>query len=136
MGSTEEALRVKTVGVLARGDPTTDQPYDRTTGTGWVAATTKHDYADAQRRGHAVTLLVTETTGAVSPDFAAILRALAATARRADTHDSTEYGSARASPTAFYPHHLANISAAITRSDALTLVNAASSELFLLAHGI
>ena len=99
-------------------------------------ATTTHDYADAQRRGHSVTLLVTETTGAVSSDFAALLRALAATARRADTHDSTEYGSARASPASFYPHHLANISAAITRSDALTLVNAAASELFLLAHGI
>ena len=34
---------------------------------GWVRETLDHDYADAQRRGHPVTLLVTETTGALSP---------------------------------------------------------------------
>ena len=66
MGSTEEALRVKTLGVPARGNKATDPPYDRTTGAGWVAATENHHYADAQRRGHPVTLIVTETTGAVS----------------------------------------------------------------------
>ena len=33
-------------------------------GTGWVRETLDHDYTDAQRRGHPVALLVTETTGA------------------------------------------------------------------------
>ena len=34
-------------------------------GTGWVRETLDHDYTDAQRRGHPVALLVTETTGAL-----------------------------------------------------------------------
>ena len=44
-----------------------DGPWRRAMGTGWVRETLDHDYADAQRRGHPVTLLVTETTGALSP---------------------------------------------------------------------
>ena len=51
-------------------------------GTGWVRGTLDHDYADAQRRGHPVTLLVTETTGALSPT----LRALGKHARALTTH--------------------------------------------------
>ena len=68
-------------------------------GTGWVRAlapwvreTLDHDYADAQRRGHPVTLLVTETTGALSPTFDRALRALgkhARAGRAPTTHDST-----------------------------------------------
>ena len=50
-------------------------------GTGWVRGTLYHDYADAQRRGHPVTLLVTETTGALSPTFDRALRALGKHAR-------------------------------------------------------
>ena len=42
---------------------------------GWVRATTmNHQYADAQRRGNPITLLVTETTGAMSPTLCAALR--------------------------------------------------------------
>ena len=35
-----------------------------------MATTTQHDYADAQRRGNPVTVLVMETTGALSTTFA------------------------------------------------------------------
>ena len=61
-------------------------------GTGWVRQTLDHDSADAQRRGHPVTLLVSETTGALSPTFDRALRALgkharAARARAPTTHD-------------------------------------------------
>ena len=70
MGNTEEALIVANLGVPERGakaDREADGPWRRAKGTGWVRETLDHDYADAQRRGHPVTLLVTETTGALSP---------------------------------------------------------------------
>ena len=44
--------------------------------TGWLAASTTCDYADALRRNNPVTLLVTEAAGAVSPGLSAILCAL------------------------------------------------------------
>ena len=97
MGNTEEALIVANLGVPERGakadpwadreadgpwrramgsakaDPWADReadgPWRRAMGSGWVRETLDHDYADAQRRGHPVTLLVTETTGALSPTF-------------------------------------------------------------------
>ena len=76
MGNTEEALIVANLGVPERGakadreaDGPCDGPWRRAKGTGWVRETLDHDYADAQRRGHPVTLLVTETTGALSPTF-------------------------------------------------------------------
>ena len=59
--------------------------------------------ADAQRRGHPVTLLVTETTGALSPTFDRALRALGKHARAPTTHDSTRYGLSRSSPRTFLP---------------------------------
>ena len=59
--------------------------------------------ADAQRRGHPVTLLVTETTGALSPTFDRALRALGKHARAPPTHDSTRYGLSRSSPRTFLP---------------------------------
>ena len=59
-------LIVANFGVPERGAKA-DGPWRRAMGTGWVRETLDHDYADAQRRGHPVTLLVTETTGALSP---------------------------------------------------------------------
>ena len=61
----EEHLIVEVLGVAERGNRT-DGPFQRKgdrAGTGWVAATTDHQYADAQRRSNGVTLLVAETTG-------------------------------------------------------------------------
>ena len=65
--------------------------------------------ADAQRRGHPVTLLVTETTGALSPTFDRALRALGKHARAPTTHDSTRYGLSRSSPRTLLAHHRAAI---------------------------
>ena len=47
-------------------------------------------------------------------------------------HDSTVYGSSRASTQSFFYHHLASISAAIVQADALTLNNHAAAESFQL----
>ena len=44
MGGTEEALRVKVLGVAARGDPAANQPFDRTTGKGWVGRGNLHPH--------------------------------------------------------------------------------------------
>ena len=38
-------------------------------------------------------------------------------------HDTTVYGTSRAAPRSFFPHHLAAISSAIVIEDALALVN-------------
>ena len=89
MGNTEEVLIVANLGVPERGTKA-DGPWRRAMGTGWVRETLDHDYADAQRRGHPVTLLVSETTGALSPTFDRALRALgkhARAARAPTTHD-------------------------------------------------
>ena len=48
-----------------------------------------------------MTLLVTETTGALSPTFDRALRALGKLARAPTTHDSTRYGLSRSSPWTF-----------------------------------
>ena len=52
-----------------------------------VCATTDHDYADALGRGTPCTLLVTETTGALSPNTVRLLLALAKQAKAPTTHD-------------------------------------------------
>jgi len=90
------------------------------------------DYADAQRRGHPVTLLVTETTGALSPTFDRALRALGKHARAPTTHDSTRYGLSRSSPRTFLAHHRAAISAAVVLADATTILLAAPAMSFKL----
>ena len=43
------------------------------------------------------------------------------------THDSTVYGTSRASPQDFYTHHVAAISAAVTQADAAVVLNSAAS---------
>ena len=107
-------------------------------GTGWVRGTLDHDYADAQRRGHPVTLLVTETTGALSPTFDRALRALGKHARAPTTHDSTRYGLSRSSPRTFLAHHRAAtcISAAVVLADATTISLAAPAMSFKLTMGM
>jgi hypothetical protein len=121
-----QALIVANLGVPERGAKA-DGPWRRVTGTGWVRETRDHDYADAQRRGHPVTLLVTctETTGALSPTFDRALRALCKLARAPTTHDSTRYGLSRSSPHTFLAHHRAAISAAVVLADATTILLAA-----------
>ena len=138
MGSTEEHLIVEVVGVPERG-AFDDGPHKRegpAAGSGWVRATTTHQYADAQQRGNPVTLLVTETTGAQSHTLCTSLREMGKAARAPGTHDSTCYGTARTSPSAFYAHHLAAISHAIVAADAILVLHAAAAMSFKLSVGI
>ena len=51
-------------------------------------------------------------------------------------HDSTPYGDGRASPRSFFPHHLAAISSAIVRADALAIRNNAAAVSFSLSHSL
>ena len=108
----------------------------RDTGNGWIRATVDHDYADALNRGNPVTLLVTETTGALSSTLVNVMRALAKQARASTTHDSSCYGTARTSPCSFLPHHLAAISAAIVGADATSIMDAAAALSFRLSVGL
>ena len=126
---------MRVLGVSERGVPT-DGPLDRRTGTGWVSATTDHDYADALSKGNGVSLLVTETSGALSTGFALLLRILGRQSRTHGARDSTCYGASRASPHTFFAHHIAAISSAIVFADATTVLNAASHLSYLLSAGM
>ena len=101
-----------------------------------MRATTEHQYADAQRRGHHVTLLACESTGAISPTFYEALRALDKDSRLATTHDSTVYGVGRASPRGFLAHHLAAHSSGIVMANAATVHTFGSQLNFRLAAGV
>ena len=102
MSNTLEHLIVDVIGVAERGVES-DGPFVRANGTGWVRATTKHQYADAQARNNPVTLLACESTGALSSTFYNALVALDKESRLKTTHDSTIYGTARSSPRTFSP---------------------------------
>ena len=134
MSNTLEALTAKVLGLKARGTPA-DRPLDRRTGEGRVHAR-DGDYADALKKGHRVHLLVSESTGALSPDVIRLLRELAKTAQGTSGHDSTVYGLSRASPKSFFPHHLAAISSAIVCADARSIRNHAASLATQLSHGM
>ena len=108
-------------GCGAPGDP----PFNRRTGHGWVRAS-DGAYADALRKGHNVTLLVTENSGALSPSFCTLLRLYGKVAALPYACDATVYGSARGSPSSFYAHHLASISASIVTADALAVLQHAA----------
>ena len=133
-GNTEEALRTKVFGLSERGDKA-QGALDRRTGRGWVGEK-PGDYADALAKGHGVILLGCESTGALFTAFTLLLKALGRAANAPGTHDSTVYGSGRASPQGFYAHHVAAISSAVVNADALTVVNAASSMGFKLSVGM
>ena len=85
------------------------------------------DYADALSKGHGVLLLVTESTGALSPALVWLLRRLARSATLPEGCDTTAYGTSRGSPRAFFPHHAAAISAAIAGADAHAILADAAS---------
>ena len=85
------------------------------------------DYARALAKGHRVTLLATESTGAFAPDTARLLARLAKNVSRGDAVDCTVYGSGRASPRDFLSHHSAALSSAIVAADATNILNAAAA---------
>ena len=125
LGCTEEAARRTVYGQQQRGLPT-DEPHNRRTGLGYVEALAG-DYADALNKAHGVLLLVTENTGALSPTLVWLLRQLARSATLPEGCDTTAYGTSRGSPRAFFPHHAAAISAAITGADAHSILTDAAS---------
>ena len=113
-----------------------DGPLDRATGCGWVRATTAHQYADGQRRGHSVTLLACESTGALSPTFYGAFRELDKHSRLRTTHGSTVYGVGRASPRTFLAHHVAAHSSAVVMADAVTVSTFRAQLSFRLSVGV
>ena len=133
-GNTEEALRVKVFGLKGRGEKA-QGPHKRLEGTGWVAEK-PGDYASALAKGHGVLLMGCESTGALFTPFALLLRTLGKASTAPGTHDSTVYGSSRASPKGFFAHHAAAISAAVTQADAAVILNTASSMNFKLSIGM
>ena len=117
-GNTLEALVAKVLGLKGFGAPGT-RALNRWTGEGRVDAHAG-DYADTLAKGHLVHLLAAESTGALSRGVTSLLTMLAKSVRGPDGHDSTTYGTGRASPKSFYMHHLAAISSAIVRADGPT----------------
>ena len=83
LGNTEEALRASVLGIHPHRPrlPVRCPPGPAHRPRMAVAATSDHDYADAQRRGNPVTLLVSENTGALSAEFVRCLRALSMQSR-------------------------------------------------------
>jgi hypothetical protein len=134
LGNTEESLRALTLGLAERGAPGTR--YDRRSGDGWVAGTTDHHYADALSHGRPVTLLASESSGAISTAFDLALRILDRQSRARGAIDATRYGTSRASHRRFYAHHLAAISAAIAHADALSVFADAAHRSHLLSVGL
>ena len=60
---------------------------------------------------------------ACSRSLTSLLRATSKSIGLPGIHDSTVYGTSRASPRSYFGHHLAAISASVVVSDANTLVN-------------
>ena len=67
-------------------------------------------YSDGISKGHGAHLLVSEPSGACDPATTRLLRDTAKAIGLPGIHDSTIYGSSRASTRSFYYHHLSNIS--------------------------
>ena len=132
-GCTEEAMRRKVYGLRQRGKPG-ERAFDRRSGQGHVAPH-DGDYADALRKGHGLLLLMSESTGALGAGLVMLLRTLARTATLPSGSDTTVYGASRASPKAFFPHHLASISSAIVDADAQAVLAKAAHETFMLSLG-
>ena len=124
-GGTEEHLRVLVFGTRARGRPA-DGPLNRLTGLGYVREHDGH-YADALSKRRDVSLVATETSGAVNAAFDALLRSHDRTARLPATHDATVYGANPSNTRNFRRHYLAAHAAAVTDADALTLLDAADA---------
>ena len=121
MGGTEEAQRVAVLGADARGSEA-DGDHNRFDGTGHVKSTRdKAQYSSARSKGHGVTLITTENSGAISRDFNNTLHHYGKLATALGTTDSTVYGASRASTRSYYQHHVAAIAAAIVFADVSTI---------------
>ena len=81
-------------------------------------------------------MLGMESTGALFTPFVLMLKTLGKLSTAPGTHDSTIYGTARASPQTFFRHHVAAISSAVVLADALSVLNSAATMSFKLTQGI
>ena len=133
-GNTREALIKKVFGLAARGAPG-EPPLDRRTGVGRVEAC-DGSYADGLRKGRRVHLLVSETTGALSPAVISLLKAMARSAKSVTGYDSTPYGQSRSSPRTFFAHHAAALSCAIVYDGTFALRDWLAAEQRALALGV
>ena len=61
-----------------------------------------------------------------------VLHGLASQSPLATSEDSTQYGTARTSPSSFFAHHLANVSAVVVYADAQELCTAGKAT----SHGL
>ena len=132
-GGTEEALNRTVGGVKGKGVPADylSDGSQRLDGRGGYVMAHDGDYADALNKGYGLTILVAESTGAISATFAALLRRYARLASEPGVTDYTAYGESSSSPRDFYGHHLAAYSAAIILADVDTILNGAASMSFL-----
>ena len=119
-GSTEESYRVMILGCKERGRKQ-DGPFDHTTGKGWVKGVRGHYYDALYVKRSRVVPVIVEATGGVTRHARAHIGYLARRSSGRGAIDRTRYGSARASTTSFYVHHLRQISKAAVMYDAMAI---------------
>ena len=116
--------------VLGRKEKPGERPFDHRTGVGSIKAK-KGDYDDALQKGHPVTLLLSEPSGALCPNYIRLLRACAKKVKENPGIDTTTYGNSRSSTKSFFAHHLAAASSAIVGAFANSIMNTAASLMVL-----
>ena len=114
-GNTHERYRMLILGTRRRGRKR-DGPLNHKTGRGWSRYRTGA-YEDGMQKGARVTVLLTESTGAVSFDALKYVAYLSRRARGRKSRDSTSYGRSNTSATHFYTHHVQRLSMAAAIGD-------------------
>ena len=104
-----------------------DKPFNHRTGLGYVAPHAGH-YADALSKGTNVVLVLVETTGAVHPNVASMLRAWHNEAGEPGHADRTKYGTSRSATRSFFSHHLRLISLAAAIGSVVAITKWARAE--------
>ena len=126
------------VGAAATRGAAAARDHNRFNGAGHVKSTrAKAQYSSARSKGHGVTLITTENSGAISNDFNNTLHHYGKLAAALGTTDSTVYGASRASTRSYYQHHVATIAAAIVFADVSTIhATAAHLSALLITGGV
>ena len=117
-GNTEEDFRVQVYGTPRIGRKR-DGPFDHSTGRGWVRRR-RGSYFDAiHNKRSRVTLILCESTGAVSPRTLSYVYYCSRRARGKHARDGTKYGRSRMSTRSFYTHHTQRLSFAAAVGDVM-----------------
>jgi len=124
-GSVEEGLRYECFGCGARGLPS-DENWDHSKGVGRVDQADGY-YTDALRKGHSVSLLITEVLGGVGSGLFQLLRRLDKKSKVPGHADRTRYGFSRTAPRGFLAHHARAIALSISTSVGFALTDAADA---------